>query len=63
MIKMANLTSLADRLTTETEARIAEDTILSAQDAAQQSFIAFFSAELAAETAARSQIRQVPIGS
>jgi len=53
MIKMTNLTDLANRLAAEIAARIAEDAILNAQDLSQQAFIALFSTELAAETAAR----------
>lgn len=52
-IKMAALTALADELAAEIAARIAADVVLTAQDIAQQAFIALFSTELAAETAAR----------
>ena len=53
MIKMANLTSLDDRLAQETAERIGNDTVLTAQDTAQQNFIALFSQDLAAEIATR----------
>ena len=49
-----NLTLLEQDLVNETAARIASENILSAQDTAQQNFIALFASELAAEIATRT---------